>query len=150
MATLERIPRLRRIQRSSMSVSLLTGTNSTVSGIRGPGRLVGRVLSAGGRRIEPVLSRAAEMLGYGPNVVARRLVALIRAQHSCGRRRLGDQVDEPLTELAADEGPPATPMQSLINIACHPCQECRGPILDVFAVNQEATGLLSKLLEYTL
>jgi hypothetical protein len=44
---------------AGQAFSFVTSTNSTVSGIPGPGRTVGELLSGAGRRLEPILDRMA-------------------------------------------------------------------------------------------
>jgi hypothetical protein len=64
-------------------------TNSTATGISGPGRIVGMLLSTLGRRLEQVIDRFAEArLGLGPNMAALRLASALHrihvdANHAC-------------------------------------------------------------------
>jgi hypothetical protein len=64
-----------------MSMSIVTDTNSTVSGIPGPGRTLGILLSGGGRRVESAINRTVERLGYSPNAIMQRILALLRVWH---------------------------------------------------------------------
>jgi hypothetical protein len=57
-------------------------TNSTMTGIPGPGRIVGSMLSSAGRRFERALDRFAEnRLGLGPNAAALRLTSALHDIH---------------------------------------------------------------------
>jgi hypothetical protein len=57
-------------------------TNSTVTGILGPGRIMGSLLSRTGRQLERVIDRfAEEQLGLGPNAAALRLTAALHDVH---------------------------------------------------------------------
>jgi hypothetical protein len=57
-------------------------TNSTMTGIPGPGRIVGTILSSAGRRLERVVDRfAEEQLGLGPNAAALRLTSALHDIH---------------------------------------------------------------------
>jgi hypothetical protein len=72
----------------SGSASLLTDTNSTVSGIPGPGRIVGELLWGAGRRLEPALDRvAARVISFLDQSVRRRTRP---PQHEREQRGSGD------------------------------------------------------------
>lgn len=86
MATPGYTPEMRRewVKRppSLYTVSLASRTNSTMSNIPGVGRVLGNIMKSAGNRIEPVMSRAAEGLGFGPNAVAQRIIDLLIDEHS--------------------------------------------------------------------
>jgi hypothetical protein len=67
---------------SDMSMSIVTDTNSTVSGIHGAGRILGVLLSGGGRRVEHAINRTVERLGYSPSAIMQRILALLRVLHA--------------------------------------------------------------------
>jgi hypothetical protein len=57
-------------------------SSSTLSGILGPGRLVGSLFSSAGRRLEKLIDRVAERrLGLGPNMAALRLTTALYSYH---------------------------------------------------------------------
>lgn len=64
-------------------------TNSTMTGISGPGRILGLILSSVGRRLEQAIDHFAEaQLGLGPNMAALRLTSALHrihvdANHAC-------------------------------------------------------------------
>jgi hypothetical protein len=66
---------------SDMSMSIVTDTNSTVSGIPGPGRTLGVLLSGGGRRVESAFNKTVERLGFSPNAIMQRILAVLRVLH---------------------------------------------------------------------
>jgi hypothetical protein len=53
-----------------------------MSGLAGPGRPLGQLLSAAGRGLETVIDRAAARAGWGFEGIARRLLMKLRAPHS--------------------------------------------------------------------
>lgn len=67
---------------SGYEFSLMSRTDSTLSNIPGVGRVLGNLMRGAGQRIEPVISRAAEGLGLGPNAAAQRIVDVILSHHS--------------------------------------------------------------------
>lgn len=96
------------------SISLLSGTNSTVSSILGPGRTVGRLLSRAGSRLEPILSRAAERLGRGPKPAVRRLMAVFLSLHRLqGNRQCLLQI----TTLSIS-------VDTIVQLSCFQCSAC--------------------------
>jgi hypothetical protein len=68
--------------RGFKTTPLQSDTNSTMTGIPGPGRLIGTLLSRTGRRFERAIDRFAEdQLGLGPNVAALRLASALHDIH---------------------------------------------------------------------
>jgi hypothetical protein len=64
-------------------VRIQSNTNSTMSGIPGPGRIVGSMLSSVGRSFERAVDRfAEERLGLGPNMAALRLTSALHDIHA--------------------------------------------------------------------
>jgi hypothetical protein len=60
-------------------------TNSTMTNILGPGRIVGTMISRAGRRLERAVDRFAEQqLGLGPNTAALRLTSALHDIHVSG------------------------------------------------------------------
>jgi hypothetical protein len=59
-----------------------TDSNATTSHLPGPGYILGRLLSASGRRLETVIDRTAARVGFGFEGLARRLLMKLRARHS--------------------------------------------------------------------
>lgn len=118
------------------ATSLLSRTDSTVSHIPGPGRLLDSLLSRAGRRIEPILSRTAERMGAGPTVLLRRLLNLIIARHN------GYCKIDLKTVIASVDG--------ILDLAHYPCWLCTGSI--DFSIGddtrQACRGILVKLLQY--
>jgi hypothetical protein len=67
---------------SGYEVTECTDTNSTRSGIIGPGRILGTFLSSAGRRVERLIDNFAEQrLALGPNMAAFRLTAALYDIH---------------------------------------------------------------------
>jgi hypothetical protein len=63
-------------------IPIQSDTNSTVTGILGPGRIVGSWLSRAGRQLESAIDRfTEEQLGLGPNAAALRLTAALHDVH---------------------------------------------------------------------
>ena len=118
------------------AVSLATKTDSTASHIPGPGRVLGSLLSRTGRRIEPVLTRTAESLGFGPGPLLRRLLTLIVKRHNDN------------CNLDAENLLPS--VEGILDLAHYACHQCKG-LVD-FAINDAirptCRGLLVKLLQY--
>ena len=96
------------------TASLLSRTDSTVSGIPGPGRLVGDFLHHAGRRIEPALSRAAERLGFGPTPLVRRLLILIVERH---KKKKNCALLEKFSIMSVER---------VLDTSHYPCRICRG------------------------
>lgn len=67
---------------SGYEITECTDTNSTRSGIVGPGRIFGTFLSSAGRRVERLIDNFAEQrLALGPNMAALRLTAALHDIH---------------------------------------------------------------------
>jgi hypothetical protein len=66
----------------SVRGSRTSDSNATMSGLAGPGRPMGQLLSAAGRSLETVIDRAAARAGWGFEGIARRLLLKLRAPHS--------------------------------------------------------------------
>jgi hypothetical protein len=78
-------------------------SNATTSLLPGPGHVLGRLLSAGGRRLETVVDRTAARVGFGFEGIARRLLMKLRARHSrC--KPWPDFAKTPVAELAVELG----------------------------------------------
>lgn len=128
---------LRRLP-SRYALSVMSGTDSTMSDIPGAGRTVGSLISSAGRRIEPLFSRAAERLGFGPTPLVRRFLALVLEQH---KRKANCTYDLGRSGLSVGD---------VLNIAVHPCWSCRRPVEVSLKGNtvDDGRGILMKLLRY--
>jgi hypothetical protein len=83
--------------------SWASDSNATMSGLAGPGRPLGQLLSAAGRGLETVIDRAAARAGWGFEGIARRLLMKLRAPHSrC--RAWPEFAKTPVVELAIELG----------------------------------------------
>jgi hypothetical protein len=72
----------RTIPRGYQLIPIQSDTNSTMTGIPGPGRIVGSILSSAGRRLERAIDRfAEEQLGLGPHQAALRLTLALHDLH---------------------------------------------------------------------
>ena len=143
---------LRRIPSTVTIRSFMTNTDSTMSGIPGPGRTLGRMLSAGGRRIEPALNRVAELLGYGPGAVVRRLLPLIQEEHvrsGAHFQHAGDMAGEDFVPATGAGGNLDPVLQTLINMVCFPCPVCSElSFSSLSVVKPRCRALLSRLIGY--
>jgi hypothetical protein len=88
-----------RVGSRSFSGSFRSNSNATASNLAGPGRVLGLVFSAAGRRLDAVVERTAARLGLGFEGIARRLFMKLRAPHS--RCRAWPEFSKtPVVELA--------------------------------------------------
>lgn len=141
---------LRRIPSNLIAVSLLTRTNTTLSDIPGPGRTLGRILYAGGRRLEPILSRAANAIGYGPSAVVRKILALVERAHIASpNHRQTCSNDDSKWLFPSVPGISDTTILSLVYVVCRPCRGCLLPVLHGSTTGRTVKGLLGVLLKYT-
>jgi hypothetical protein len=71
----------------SFSADFSTDSNTTTTGLPGPGRVLGHLFSAGGRRLETIVNRTAAVVGLGYEGIPRRLLVRLRGWHAarCGR-----------------------------------------------------------------
>lgn len=67
--------------RPGYKISILLGTNSTISNILGVGRSLNWLLSSGGRRLDSLFLRAAEILGNTPYAVLYKIAVTSEANH---------------------------------------------------------------------
>jgi hypothetical protein len=87
----------------SFVASPASDSNATTSNLAGPGRPLGQLLSAAGRRLEVVIDRTAARAGWGFEGIARRLLMRLRAPHSrC--RAWPEFVTTPVVDLAIELG----------------------------------------------
>jgi hypothetical protein len=94
-------------------------SNATTSFLPGPGYVLGRLFSAGGRRLETVVDRTAARVGLGFEGIARRLLMKLRARHSrC--QPWPDFAKTPVVELAVELG----------NSCCGRCEDRYTSFLD--------------------
>jgi hypothetical protein len=87
----------------SFSANWSPDSNSTTTGLPGPGLVIGRLFSAGGRRLETIVNRTAAVAGLGYEGIARRLLVLMRGRHA----RCAPWVDfssAPVLDLAIELG----------------------------------------------
>jgi hypothetical protein len=87
----------------SFSANWSPDSNSTTTGLPGPGLVIGRLFSAGGRRLETIVNRTAAVVGLGYEGIARRLLVLMRGRHA----RCAPWVDfssAPVLDLAIELG----------------------------------------------
>ena len=61
----------------SLRFSIVTGSESTMSGRRGVGRTLDRFLQSGGRQLEAAIARIGETLGFGPHALVVRLLGKV-------------------------------------------------------------------------
>lgn len=133
-------------------MSFVSGTNSTVSSLRGAGRTVGSLLSASGKRVESFLNRSAERVGVGPNALVQRLLSLIQESHNQrlhlpilgGRARSSSSLSRPPLPLPEYNDL----LLRVEGIAYTPCFDCGKPLLDNFPLDQVSIECLAKLVEY--
>jgi hypothetical protein len=72
----------KRIPNGFRLAAYRSDTDSTMSGIVGPGRVMGLIISVAGRRLGQVLDRFAEdQLGLGLNNAALRLTSALHDRH---------------------------------------------------------------------
>jgi hypothetical protein len=91
----------RMIPRGYQVTPIQSDTNSTMTGIPGPGRMVGSLLSSAGRRLERAIDRfAEEQLGLGPHQAALRLTSALHDLHVTASPKC--QSDH-ITDLSASE-----------------------------------------------
>jgi hypothetical protein len=87
----------------SVVTSIASDSNATMSNLAGPGRVLGQLLSAAGRRLDVVVDRAASRVGLSYEGIARRLFMKIRSPHS--RCRAWPEFSKtPVIELAIELG----------------------------------------------
>jgi hypothetical protein len=98
-------------------------SSSTMTGLTGPGRIVGAMLSRTGRRLERVLDRfAEERMGLGPNQAALRLTSALHDIHAHANP---DCRSDQVTELNASEHV----IDRLIWVCNGYCSNCYTPYL---------------------
>jgi hypothetical protein len=94
-------------------------SNSTTTGLPGPGRVLGHMFSVGGRRIEAVAARTAALAGFGFEGLTRRLLMRLRSPHMrCGLWPAFSSA--PVVDLAVELG----------NGCCGGCQKRYAQLLD--------------------
>jgi hypothetical protein len=114
----------------SVAGSWRSESNATMVNPTGPGRALGPLLSAAGRRLEMVVDRTAARLGLGFEGIARRLLMKLRAAHArCGA--WSDLAKTPVVELA-------------IELGCGSCARCNQRYLS--ALGRMNTGEIKELL----
>jgi hypothetical protein len=87
----------------SFAGSWRSDSNETVSNLPGPGRPLGQLLSAVGRRLEAAVDRTAARAGLGFDGIARRLLLKLYGFHaSC--REWPENTTTPIVELAIELG----------------------------------------------
>lgn len=77
-------PRLVEQPHSQVAPEDESSKNETLSNLPGPGRLLGLVYQFYGRKLERLLGKTADRLGFGPHAVERQMVALVAAMESAG------------------------------------------------------------------
>lgn len=145
--------RLRKIP-TELTVSILTDTNSTISELPGPRRLLGSILSSVGKRLEHVLTRAALRLGFGPDAIASRMVTLIWERHRREHPACTYALTPNYKKALEEAGNPGSPIDFLLSHACLLCPGCGS--LWSLSVEEETSKphtkyvrLMSKMLDYT-
>jgi hypothetical protein len=119
-------------------------TNSTMTGIRGPGRIVGTLLSRSGRRLENAIDRFAEQqLGLGPNAAALRLASALYDIHANANT---DCRSDSNTELKAS----LHPTDRLIWVCNGYCSRCRTAYLPhvLTELPEPALKAVTQLIKY--
>jgi hypothetical protein len=136
-----------RVLPSNVSWSIVTNTDSTTSSIFGPGRTIGALLSASGRRFEEMVNKTAERLGYGPNAVMTRLLNLVRQAHERSR-------------ICKDSGPNSGPsssrsalpfadlLDSAMLLGSSTCPRCHRPFFTGLVRTTEFEEPVRKLLNF--
>jgi hypothetical protein len=66
----------------SATFSIFSNSNATMSNLAGPGRVLGQLFSAAGRRLDVVVDRVASRVGLSYEGIARRLLMKIRSPYS--------------------------------------------------------------------
>lgn len=123
-----------------------------MSGIPGPGRILGKILSAGGRHLERALDRAAVSLGYGPAATIRDLVMLLQEDHcrTETHRRSNDPENYIATRSLRYHPDPDEFVQELVGTVSNPCRDCRMPVPSSLAeIGSEFHAMSAQLLAYT-
>lgn len=137
--------RLRAI-RSNLTGSILTRTDSTISNIRGPGRILGAAMSASGRRIESIASRVARSMGFGPYAVLRDILALLHERHE----RVCFPSSKPLkSHIRRSSLNVDVLISHLVDLSWTLCVRCRHPFIVNSEVEKQCAQLLAELLKYT-
>lgn len=136
--------RLRRLP-SHLTLSLASGTDSTTSGIPGPGRALGALLSAYGKRVESILSRTAQYMGFGPHAIVQRILAVLHKYHA---QRCPSSPELLSTSMRSSSTNPSILIGRLLEL-CAVCRRCRCPHITETAMEGECTLLLTQLLKYT-
>lgn len=116
-----------RLRRLPSYLSFATATNSTMSGIPGPGRFVGELIRSGGRRLENGLGRVATRMGFGPNAAVLGFLVEIGEIHD----RSGCE-----TKLKIADLEPSFPvlLEAILSIRGR-CADCRRYLM----LNREIT-----------
>jgi hypothetical protein len=140
---------LAQIPRRYELVERVSDTNSTMTGIPGPGRLVGALLASAGRRFERAVDRfAEERLGLGPTQAALRLTS---ALHDIHVNLNAECRSDHIAELSASEH-----VTDRLIWACNGyCSHCYAPYLpqvltDLPAKVVKAIQQLLKYLQYVI
>ena len=106
---------------SEVTASESTDTNSTASGIRGPGRTVDALLSAAGRRLERLVSHIADQWSGGPNVVAARMLPRHSGRPSCPCQKVESKVGSNRSNTTLD---PKSLLRFIIRFSTYRCHIC--------------------------
>jgi hypothetical protein len=98
-----------------------TDTNSTMSGVLGPGRAIGSLMSSAGKRLEQVIDRFAERrLRLGPNMAALRLASALHEHHLVDRNDIFLST-ACRSEYTEDMDNPAAPLLKVCYGFCSQC-----------------------------
>jgi hypothetical protein len=109
------------------TVTLASDTNSTTTGIQGPGRVLGTILDSAGRRFEKVIDRfAEERLGLGPNMAALRLISALHDAHVLTSRETRVECHSDYTDTVSQAD---GIVEQLILVCNGLCSQCRGPYI---------------------
>lgn len=109
------------------TVTLASDTNSTMTGIPGPGRALGSILDSAGRQIEKVIDRfAEERLGLGPNMAALRLISALHDAHVLRSRETGVECHSDYTDTVSQAD---DIVEQLILVCNGLCSQCHGPYI---------------------
>lgn len=134
--------------RPGYEMSVLSRTDSMVSGIPGAGRTLDRLLSSAGRKLDPLLLRAAETLGNTPYAILYRIAAHSQAEHRRRNPRCNFQVFPNIQTLREN---PRSAAQPIVDAGSTPCPSCGSLFHIAFGMlpPTEIDRLVAKLLKWT-
>lgn len=129
---------------TNFSVVTVPDTNSTVSGIAGPGRTVDSLLASAGRHLEQAIDRFAEhRLRLGPNMAALRLVSALHKAHVMF---YGAKYALPCRSEYEKDSEDMSDICSMLIWVCNGiCSQCKAPYVP-YLIENDVTGSVHKAL----